>query len=204
MTDKRAHWDNAYTAKNETQVSWYQLNPTRSLDWIMTAAPDRSASIIDAGGGASRLADGLIAGGYSDLTVLDVSEVALSRTKARLGAQTSKISWIVSDVTEWTPRRTWNVWHDRAVFHFLVDGAAQDAYLRALTQGTAPGSTVVMAAFALNGPERCSGLPVQRYSPATLATRLGSRFVLHDEATERHRTPFGTTQEFAYAAFRRR
>jgi trans-aconitate methyltransferase len=178
--------------------------PERSLDWIKAAAPDHAAAIIDVGGGASRLTDHLLAADYADLTVLDISEVALSRTKARLGADADKVSWIVSDVTEWTAQRRWNVWHDRAVFHFLTDSALQDAYVRALVAGTAPGATVIMAAFAPNGPERCSGLPVQRYSPAELAARLGGEFVLTGEAAERHHTPFGTTQEFAYALFRRR
>jgi hypothetical protein len=204
MADRRAHWDGTYTAKGETEVSWYQPVPERSLDWIKAAAPDHAAAIIDVGGGASRLTDHLLAADYADLTVLDISEVALSRTKARLGADADKVSWIVSDVTEWTAQRRWNVWHDRAVFHFLTDSALQDAYVRALVAGTAPGATVIMAAFAPNGPERCSGLPVQRYSPAELAARLGGEFVLTGEAAERHHTPFGTTQEFAYALFRRR
>jgi len=204
MTDTRTHWDKTYTAKAETQVSWYQANPQRSLDLIRSAVPNLSTSIIDIGGGASRLVDALLAGGYSDLTVLDVSEVALDRSKARLGMQADRVSWIVADITAWQPARTWNVWHDRAVFHFLTDPGAQDAYIAALKRGTVPASVVIMATFALNGPERCSGLPVQRYSPTTLAARLGPDFKLYAEAAETHSTPFGTTQEFAYAAFRRR
>jgi len=120
MTDHHTPWDDTYTAKLETEVSWYQAHPDRSLEIIKSAFP-QPASIIDVGGGASRLADALLAEGYADLTVLDISEVALGRSKARLGALSDWISWIVADITQWQPQRTWNVWHDRAVFHFLID-----------------------------------------------------------------------------------
>jgi SAM-dependent methyltransferase len=204
MSDRSAHWNKAYNAKGETEVSWYQPSPERWLGLIASAAPDLSRSIIDAGAGASRLADALLAQGYCDITALDISEVALTRAKLRLGAIADRVSWIVADITQWQPQRTWDVWHDRAVFHFLVEPAAQDAYLAALRRGTMPGSAVIMATFALDGPQRCSGLPVQRYSPATLAARLGADFSLHAEAAEKHATPFGTAQEFTYAVFRRR
>jgi len=203
MDERRAHWDKTYTEKSEDRVSWYQPRPQRSLDLIEAAAPDRAASVIDVGGGASLLADALLADGYSDLTVLDISDVALARAKARLGPDAGKLSWIVADITEWTPPRTWDVWHDRAVFHFLTDTANQDAYIAALRRGTHLGSAVILSTFALSGPERCSGLPVQRYSPETLAARLGSDFTMYDQAGETHATPFGTTQNFTYAAFRR-
>jgi hypothetical protein len=204
VTDTRAHWDTTYTTKADTQVSWYQPRPERSLALITSAEAFPSLGIIDVGGGASRLVDALLASGYSDLTVLDVSEVALGRSKARLGSAASRVTWIIADITQWQPHRTWSVWHDRAVFHFLTDAAAQDAYIAALKRGTAPGTAVIMATFALSGPERCSGLPVQRYSPQTLSTRLGSDFMLYAEAAETHPTPFGTTQDFCYAAFLRR
>ena len=204
MSDRRTHWDETYTAKAETGVSWYQASPDRSLGLIKSAAPNKASSVIDIGGGASRLVDALLAEGYSDITVLDVSAVALGRSKTRLGGIADKLSWVVADITQWQPVRTWDIWHDRAVFHFLTDSVAQDAYISALKGGTVPGSAVIMATFALTGPERCSGLPVQRYSPATLAARLGPDFSLYAEAAETHPTPFGTTQEFAYAAFRRR
>lgn len=203
MTDPRSHWDNTYTVKPDTEVSWYQPEPDRSLGLIRSAAASPSASIIDVGGGASRLIDRLLADGYSDLTVLDISDVALSRSRNRLAALADKIAWIVADITAWQPPRTWDIWHDRAVFHFLTETAAQDAYIAALEAGTEAGSAIIMATFALNGPERCSGLPVQRYSAQTLAARLGPAFALYAEAAETHQTPFGTTQEFSYAAFKR-
>ena len=204
MSTTRNHWDDTYTAKAETQVSWFQTAPARSLALIERAlGDDRSAAIVDVGGGASRLVDGLLECGYRDLTVLDVSEVALSKSRIRLGEQANRVSWIAADITEWLPQRVWQLWHDRAVFHFLVEKAAQDAYIAALTRATAPGSSVLMACFALDGPERCSGLPVQRYSAQTLAARLGSAFELVDEARESHATPGGKLQNFTYALFRR-
>lgn len=164
----------------------------------------RGVPIIDIGAGASRLADNLLAAGYSDLTLLDISDVALSRTKQRIGGVANKVTYIVADMTKWTPSRTWDIWHDRAVFHFLTDTAAQDAYIAALKQGTKPGSTVILSTFALTGPEKCSGLPVQRYSADTLAARLGPDFALYTHEAETHHTPFNTTQDFIYAGFKRR
>lgn len=203
MTEVRSHWDETYTSKAD-HVSWYQDSPAQSLAMIRAATGGQAASVIDIGGGASRLPDALLAGGYADITVLDVSAVALSQSRARLGADAARISWIVADITAWQPDRTWQVWHDRAVFHFLTVQATQDAYLAALKRGTESGSAVVMATFALTGPEKCSGLPVQRYSAGTLAQRLGPDFALTGQRAETHPTPFGTTQDFTFAAFRRR
>ncbi len=204
LSESRAHWDRTYAAKAENQVSWFQEQPALSVRLIGEAAAAKAAPIIDVGGGTSRLADALLDEGYCDLTVRDISEQALARTKARLGPRSERIGWIVADVTDWRPQRHWQVWHDRAVFHFLITEEAQEAYLEALMQATVPGSSVIIAAFALTGPERCSGLPVKRYSAETLAERLGEDFALYDRAAERHPTPFGTSQDFIYAAFRRR
>jgi SAM-dependent methyltransferase len=203
MTDSQAHWDGAYTTKGDN-VSWYQAGPSRSLEMIRAAAPMRGVPIIDIGAGASRLADNLLIAGYSDLTLLDISEVALSRAKQRISGVSNKVAWIVADITQWQPPRIWDIWHDRAVFHFLTDSAAQDAYIAALKKGTKPGSTVILSTFALTGPEKCSGLPVQRYSADTLAERLGPDFTLYTKGAEQHPTPFSTTQDFMYAGFKRR
>jgi 2-polyprenyl-3-methyl-5-hydroxy-6-metoxy-1,4-benzoquinol methylase len=159
--------------------------------------------VIDVGGGASRLVDALLEAGRDDVTVLDISHVALGRAKARLGESAARINWICADVTQWTPARTWDLWHDRAVFHFLTEIAEQDAYIKTLTAATHPGSAVILSTFAPTGPERCSGLPVQRYSPAGLAARLGSGFALEDVALETHVTPWGAAQDFSYAALRK-
>ncbi len=196
-----AHWNAVYRAKSEDEVSWFQPSPERSLALI--AAADTTDSLIDIGGGASRLVDRLLQQGYGDLTVLDVSDAALERSKARLGAAADRVTWIVSDITRWKPERTWRLWHDRAVFHFLTETAAQDAYIAALEHATDPGATIIIATFALDGPEKCSGLPVQRYSAETLAARLGPNFHLTGHAAEKHRTPWGSEQSFQYAVLRR-
>ena len=203
MGDLRDHWETVHAAKAETDVSWYQPHAACSLALISTAA-DKAAPIIDIGAGASTLVDDLLSRGHSDLAVLDMAECALARSKARLGAKASRVAWIVADVTQWQPPRRYQVWHDRAVFHFLTSPKQQAAYIAALNSGTLPGATVVMATFALDGPEQCSGLPVQRYSPQTLEARIGSPFVLVQEAQETHRTPTGTEQRFSYALFHRK
>jgi hypothetical protein len=203
VMDPKNHWNEAYATKAETMVSWFQAVPARSLAFITTATRSLSDSIIDIGGGTSRLVDALIVRGYSDLSVLDVSPVALDEAKARLGVTARAVSWILADVTRWRPERTWRVWHDRAAFHFLTDDAAQMAYIGALKQATEPGAAVILATFALTGPTRCSGLPVQQYSPETLADRLGPDFALCDQALETHVTPSGLSQDFSWAVFRR-
>ena len=204
MGGSRSHWDSVYATKPETAVSWFQRHSIRSLELIDAASPDRKASVIDVGGGASTLVDDLLARGFGDVTVLDIAESALERAKARLGSAGDRVGWIVADITQWRPARTWDIWHDRAVFHFLVERHQQDAYIVALTAGTKPGATIIMATFALDGPEKCSGLPVQRYSPETLASRLGRAFALTDHENETHMTPSGTEQRFSYAVLRRR
>ena len=196
----REHWEGVYTTKGETAVSWYQPHADQSLQLIQKASP---TSIVDIGGGASTLVDDLLSHGLGDISVLDISESALSRSKARLGEKAAKVDWIVADITQWKPQRRWDVWHDRAVFHFLTGDCEQAAYIVALEAGTAPAATVVMATFALDGPEKCSGLPVQRYSPQTLAARLGPRFTLIDSRQESHHTPWNAEQKFSYAVLRR-
>jgi len=203
MNDTGQHWERAYTARSETEVSWFQPRPERSLQLISAHAADTTTSIIDVGGGASRLVDALLPAGYRDLTVLDIAAAALAKSRARLGDQGKRVAWIVADVTEWRPQRTWGVWHDRAVFHFLTAERDQDAYVAAMTAATAPGSIVIISTFAPDGPERCSGLPVQRYSAQGIAERLGGAFALEAESAERHTTPSGATQSFMYAVLRR-
>ena len=200
MNEARGHWNEVYEAKAPTAVSWYQPQPEQSLAFIRSRGV---ASLIDIGGGASSLADVLLDDGFTDLAVLDISENALSHSRRRLGARAEGVTWIVADITQWRPERIWDIWHDRAVFHFLTGDADQDAYIANLKAATAPGGTVIMSTFAPDGPEKCSGLTVQRYSPQTLAARLGPDFRLSDEAAERHQTPWGATQSFIYALFER-
>jgi len=201
MSDNKSRWDTTYSTKGEAAVSWYQPGQMLSTELIKAAAPSISSSIIDVGGGTSRLVDDLLAAGYSDLSVLDISEVALLKTKERLGSASDKLAWIVSDITNWQPAREWDVWHDRAVFHFLTEEHSQDAYLSAMGKATKSGSIVIMSTFSLSGPEKCSGLPVQRYSAESLGRRLGTDFKIRTSQQERHPTPFGTYQDFVYVSF---
>lgn len=202
-TDRRDHWQKVYTSKAETEVSWYQPHPDKSLDLIAAHAPDRATPLIDVGGGASLLAMHLLNAGYIDVTVLDISEAAIARSRAHAGDRRGA-HFIVADVTAWTPDRCFGIWHDRAAFHFLTDTGHQDAYVAALIAATAPGSVAILATFAPDGPEKCSGLPVQRYSPGSLAARLGSAFDLLEGSREDHVTPGGMVQRFAWTVLRRR
>jgi len=197
------HWQDIYSSKPATKVSWYQPEAGRSLAFIRASAPDRLASIIDVGGGASTLVDGLLDDGYTDITVLDVADAGLALARERLGSRANRVTWAVADVTAWAPLRRWHVWHDRAVFHFQVEQKQQDAYIAAITAATAPGSMIILATFALDGPTRCSGLPVKRYSPTMLADQLGSHYRLTTEVPERHRAPSGAEQSFCWAVFQR-
>ncbi len=204
MSSRQQHWEGVYETKRETEVSWFQDNPQLSLSLIREHAPDKNAGIVDVGGGASSLAAKLVGAGYHDLTVLDISAAALKRSQANAGAEAAKIEWIAADITEWSPPRQWQVWHDRAVFHFLTDPESQDAYIRALNSATASGAVAIISGFAPDGPEKCSGLPVVRYDAGSLLKRLGGGFDLLAEKREQHRTPGGSMQSFYYAVLRKR
>lgn len=202
MRNRRSHWDDVYAAKAEDTLSWYQRHASRSLACI-TAMASWASPIVDVGGGASTLVGDLLERGYANLTVLDIAEAGLAKAKARLGKRASSVNWIVADARHWHPPRPYEVWHDRAVFHFLTTPEDQDAYISALRAGTRPGASVIMATFALDGPAMCSGLPVQRYSSQSLASRLGAPFILMDGAVETHNTPSGNEQRFCYTILRR-
>jgi SAM-dependent methyltransferase len=184
------HWDRVYGNKGEFQVSWFQDDPALSLELIRVAAPSLESAIIDIGGGAARLVDALLAHDYRDVTVLDLSEAAIAISRARLGARAERVTWIAADVTRWRPGRHYDLWHDRAAFHFLT------AALR-------PNGHAIIATFALEGPERCSGLPVVRYDAAKLSAALGSVFQLIEARRQDHRTPSGSTQQFQFSVFKR-
>lgn len=203
MPDRTEHWNRVYATKRETGVSWYQPKPALSLALIREYAP-QNASIIDIGGGASLLTAELVREGYGDLAVLDISAEALERAKENLGAEAAKIEWLVADIMAWKPTRQWQVWHDRAVFHFLTDAASQDAYIRALYAAALPGAIAIISGFAPDGPEKCSGLPVVRYDAQSLSKRIGAGFELLAEKREAHETPGGAMQKFYYAVLRKR
>ncbi len=203
MSERASHWENVYATKAETEVSWFQENPATSLRMIADAGGASDSRIIDVGGGASRLVDALLEQGFRSLAVLDISAAALETAKKRLGAASANVDWIVADVTKWTPTKTYDIWHDRAAFHFLTEPADRDAYIDRLRSATAPPGQVIIGTFALDGPEKCSGLPVQRYSSTSLAAVLGGSFELADSYTEVHRTPWASTQSFQFSRFRR-
>ncbi|QOZ73100.1 class I SAM-dependent methyltransferase [Bradyrhizobium arachidis] len=204
MSDRTTHWQSVYATKGETEVSWFQASPTISLEMIRAAAPDHDAAIIDIGGGASRLVDALLRDGYRDLAVLDLSADALDATKKRIGAAASTVDWIVADATTWRPMKTYDVWHDRAAFHFLTDPHDRAAYVERLRTAVKPEGHVIIATFAPDGPEKCSGLPVQRHDSASLAAELGPEFALVETRRETHHTPWDSTQAFQFSRFKRR
>lgn len=200
---RRSHWENVYTSKSEDEVSWFQENPAPSLALIAEAGAGPRSAIIDIGGGASRLVDGLLDRGFADVTVLDLAAAALDTAKARLGERAGRAHWLVADATNWQPPRTYDVWHDRAAFHFLTEAHDRDAYLVRLRQAVKIGGHAIIATFALEGPEKCSGLPVERYDAARLAQTLGPGFkLLHSERDE-HATPWGAQQRFQFSLFQR-
>lgn len=204
MSDRSTHWQNVYATKGEAEVSWFQDSPTISLDMIRAAHPDHRAAIIDIGGGASRLVDALWQDGYRDIAVLDLSANALDAARKRIGAAASKVDWIVADATAWRPAKTYDVWHDRAAFHFLTDPHDRAAYVERLRAAIASGGHVIIATFAPDGPEKCSGLPVQRHDSASLGAELGPEFELVETRSEVHHTPWNSTQAFQFSRFRRR
>jgi SAM-dependent methyltransferase len=201
---RQVHWENVYQTKGENEVSWYQASPAPSLDLIALAGLPRSAEIIDIGGGASRLVDGLLAEGFEHISVLDLSEAALSAAKARLGEKAAAVRWEVADVTTWEPSRTYDLWHDRAAFHFLTERTDQSAYVERLKKALKPGGWVIIGTFALDGPERCSGLPIVRYDAAALSAVLGPDFRVVDSRKHDHATPGGAVQRFQFSTFRRK
>jgi Methyltransferase domain len=198
------HWDQVYSTRPADAVSWFQPVPGPSLHALDDLRLPTSASLVDVGGGASSLVDRLIERGWSDLTVLDIAAPALEVSRTRLGPAADRVHWLVADVTAWRPTRTYGVWHDRAVFHFLTEPEHRAAYRAAVEAGTEPGSHVVMATFGTDGPERCSGMPVQRYDAGGLAAELGPGFALGRAWRETHRTPGGNAQAFQWCVFSRR
>ena len=197
------HWDDTYAA-GETTRSWYQQHPGMSLRMFDAAGVQADASVIDVGGGASPLAGALLERGFGDVTVLDISAAGMAYARRRLGARAEQVTWLVTDVRTWKPRRRYAVWHDRAVFHFLISAEDRRQYVRTLEAATEPGTVAVFGLFAPDGPQRCSGLPVARYSAQDLAGELGSRWTLIAQDREEHRTPAGATQPFTWAALVKR
>ena len=198
------HWDRVYTTKAPESVSWFQEHADRSLALIGRIDPSRSIAVIDIGGGASTLVDDLLNDGYSSVSVLDMSEAALEASKQRLGPRADRVTWLCGDITQLSlPERAYDVWHDRAVFHFLTTPQERAAYVQAVLRSVKPGGQVIVATFAEDGPTQCSGLPVIRYSADSLHAEFGAPFTLLRHEHEEHHTPFGTVQSFVYCLCRR-
>lgn len=207
MTGRREHWDSIYDARAEDELTWFEATPSVSLEFVR-AYLKPGESVIDIGAGASRLVDTLLVAGLGPIAVLDLSDSALEATRQRLGARGADVKWIEADVTQWESDRVYAVWHDRAVFHFLTEAADRAAYARAMANALRPGGVALIATFADDGPEKCSGLPVVRYASDDLAREfdhlLPGLFERIDARRHVHITPKGNQQSFQYSVFRKK
>lgn len=199
MMDEKQHWEKVYETKAADAVSWYQPHLEKSLQLILNAAANRASQIIDVGGGESTLVDDLINAGYRNISVLDISEKAIDVCKNRLGDKSSSVTWLAANILEAElPAKFYDVWHDRAVFHFLTSEAQRTKYVKQVAKAVKAGGHIIVATFGPQGPEKCSGLATMRYDADALHNQFGTRFRLVESATEQHNTPFGTTQQFLY------
>lgn len=201
--DRQDHWQRIYTSKDARDTSWFEVVPAVSLRLMEAAGLTAETCVVDIGGGESHLVDVLSARGLTCLAVLDVSSAALDKAKARLGDRAQIPTWLTADVAGDWALRPMDIWHDRAVFHFLTDASDRARYHQHLRETLKPGGAAIIATFALDGPEQCSGLPVARYSPATLAVELGAAFRLIESVPHTHHTPWGAAQSFQYSRFAR-
>ena len=201
--EPRKHWENVYETKAQDAVSWYRPHLETSFGLIERVCPGRKCAVIDVGGGEATLVDDLVNAGYQDVTVLDLSDKALQVARRRLGASAAKVTWTQGDITNsrLEPAR-YDVWHDRAVFHFLTSAADRQRYVSQVGWSVRPGGHAIVATFGPHGPDSCSGLPVERYDATALHNQFGARFRLVESSTELHTTPFGTVQEFVYCMCR--
>lgn len=202
--EPKQHWERVYSTKQTDQVSWFQPHAEQSLRMIQNTGVPRSGAIIDVGGGASTLVDDLLTHGYSNLTVLDISQAALIAAQQRLGDRAKRVQWLESDILKMKfPRHVYDIWHDRAVFHFLTHPEDRQAYVEAVLYAVKPGGHVIVATFAEDGPTQCSGLPVMRYDKDQLHAEFGNSFTLLQHEKEEHHTPFDTVQKFIYCYCRK-
>jgi hypothetical protein len=203
MVESKEHWNHIYETKRPDEVSWTQACPRTSLDFIRSAHPARESSIIDVGGGDSNLVDFLLDEGYKNITVLDISGKALDRARARLGARASQVNWIACDIMEFRPETTYDIWHDRAVFHFLTTEKQTERYAEIARKAIPASGFLIIGTFSMNGPKKCSGLDIKQYSEDTLTAVFQNGFTKLDCRTEDHVTPFNTTQNFLFCKFNR-
>lgn len=198
------HWNDVYKNKSEKEVSWFQAVPEKSLELIAELNLEPTASIIDIGGGDSRLADHLLSKGFQDITILDISQIALEKAKERLKDKSNLVKYIASDVTKFNPPQKYNLWHDRATFHFLTTQLEVDAYLNIANQGIADDGYLIISTFSKSGPEKCSGLPITQYSEVDLKTLFEKYFTNIRCFEDTHKTPWDSVQNFVYCGFKKR
>ncbi len=203
MSDRKTHWESIYSSKSPLGVSWYQQKPVLSLQLIQNTGATNDAAIIDVGGGASVLVDHLCNEGYTNISVLDISASALAHAQQRLAEKSCDVKWFAEDVTGFSPPQRYTVWHDRAVFHFLTEKTDREKYIGVMKQALLPGAHLIIMAFAVGGPEKCSGLEIVQYDADKLAAELGEGFDLREQGHELHTTPTGGEQKFAYFRYRR-
>ena len=201
--DRTSHWENVYQTKSSTDVSWYEPDPKQSLNLILEAAGEKRSRIIDVGGGQSFLVDRLLDSGFKQVAVLDISNAAIEATKARLGERASQVKWMVADITESDSLGEFDIWHDRAVFHFITDAGDRKHYLDLLKRTLPIGGQFVVGTFAIGGPEKCSGLPIQQYDEKTMENALGPSFETVKSGRYEHTTPSGKRQLFYFGTYRR-
>ncbi len=202
MNDQ-SHWDKVFTHKSDNEKSWFQDYPATSMEFIEALPLAKDAAIIDVGGGDSRLPDALLAKGYTDITVLDISATAIENARERLGEKANQVTWIVGNILEFVPSRQYDCWHDRAVFHFVTQPGQIQHYTQLMESAVRHEGSLIIGTFGENGPEKCSGLPVKRYSQAMLESLLQPSFEKIRCIDEIHRTPFNTVQSFTFCSFRR-
>lgn len=200
-TERKTHWEKIYRSKKLEEVSWYQPTPKISLEFIAAASLPKNAKIIDVGGGDSFLVDYLLDLGFTDISVLDISENALLRAQKRLGARADQVTWMVSDILEFKPQQSYDLWHDRAAFHFLTTETEIEKYVSIASKAVANQGHLIIGTFATDGPEKCSGIRIQQYSDALLSNQFSTYFDRISCRTETHKTPFDTTQNFVFCHF---
>ncbi len=201
--DRKAHWENVYRTKCSTEVSWYEPDPKQSLDLILEAAGEKRGRVIDVGGGQSFLVDRLVDSGFSQVAVLDISSVAIEATQARLGERASQVDWMIADITQADSLGEFDIWHDRAVFHFITDPEDRAHYVELLKRSLSIGGHFIVGTFAKGGPEKCSGLPICQYDAATMHLELGPAFKVVKCSEKLHITPTGRPQQFFFGVYKR-
>ena len=198
---RKDHWENVYKKKSPIEVSWYQSKPSISLSIISSLSIEKDENLIDVGGGASTLVDYLLEEGFKNISILDLSSNALEQAKKRLGEKSKLVNWQAEDVTNYSPKKTYSLWHDRAVFHFLTERSDKEKYKKVLESSVRVGGYVIIAAFSIGGPKKCSGLDIVQYDAEKIRRELGQNYKLIEEKSESHVTPDGKEQLFGYNVF---